>query len=59
MQGAKQKLEFLEKKSKSMMAVRKIRTFDEDFDRKDFVQHAQEIYIKAHELLARLVALPG
>ncbi|KAF4522754.1 hypothetical protein B566_EDAN009299 [Ephemera danica] len=30
--GAKQKLELLEKKSKSMMAVRKIRSFDEDFE---------------------------
>ncbi|KAJ8875482.1 hypothetical protein PR048_023377 [Dryococelus australis] len=50
--GAKQKFEFLEKKSKSMMAVRKIRSFDEDFETRDFVVAAHDIYVKAHELLA-------
>lgn len=49
--GAKQNLEFLEKKSKSMMAVRKIRTYDEDFEPKEFAIKAQEIYVQAHEAL--------
>ncbi|XP_071441232.1 large ribosomal subunit protein mL45 [Hetaerina americana] len=50
--GAKQKLELLEKKSKSMMAVRKIRSFDEDFEPKQFLTLAAEIYRSAHELMA-------
>nr|CAD7609516.1 unnamed protein product [Timema genevievae] len=49
--GAKQKIEFVEKKSKSMLAVRKIRSFDEDFEPRDFVESAQEIYINAHNCL--------
>lgn len=52
--GAKQKVEFIEKKSKSMMAVRKIRSFDEDFKTKEFAQQAQDIYIKAHTYVALL-----
>lgn len=40
------------KKSKSMMAVRKIRQYDENFDSKLFAQEAQDIYIKAHNALA-------
>ncbi|XP_046382686.1 probable 39S ribosomal protein L45, mitochondrial [Ischnura elegans] len=50
--GAKQKLELLGKKSKSMMAVRKIRSFDEDFETKDFVPEAAEIYKTANECMA-------
>lgn len=49
--GAKQKLEFLEKKSKSMLAVRKIRSYEEDFDPSIFAQSAQEIYVNAHKAL--------
>lgn len=49
--GAKQKVEFLEKKSKSIMAIRKIRQFEEDFDAKEFAVIAQDIYEKAHECL--------
>lgn len=49
---AKQTVELLEKKSKSMMAVRKIKSFEEDFDSKEFAQKAQMIYIKAHNALA-------
>lgn len=49
---AKQTVELLEKKSKSMLAVRKIKSFEEDFDSKQFPTLAQEIYIKAHESLA-------
>lgn len=49
---AKQTVQLLEKKSKSMMAIRKIKSFEEDFDSKEFSQKAQIIYIKAHESLA-------
>ncbi|XP_037078090.1 probable 39S ribosomal protein L45, mitochondrial [Pollicipes pollicipes] len=52
--GAKQRVELLEKKAKSMMAVRKIRTFDEDFDVSDFAEDALNIYQEAHQALARL-----
>lgn len=52
MSGAKQKLEFLEKKSKSMLAVRKIRSYEEDFSPAEFAnQTAQDIYINSHETL--------
>lgn len=51
-QGAKQKFEFLEKKGKSMMAIRKIRQFDEDFDPKVFAEEAQQIYVDMHKALA-------
>lgn len=47
-QGAKQKLEFIEKKSKSMMAIRKIRSFEEEFDIPDFLDEAQKIYINSY-----------
>lgn len=50
--GAKQKYTFLEKKSKSMMAVRKIRKYEEDYDPVEFAEKAQELYIAAHEALA-------
>lgn len=50
--GAKQKLEFLEKKSKSLMAVRKIRSYEENFSTDEFGQEAQEIYIAAHTHMA-------
>ncbi|CAG5056830.1 unnamed protein product [Parnassius apollo] len=49
---AKQTVQLLEKKSKSMMAIRKIKSFDEDFSTADFCSKAQDIYIKAHESLA-------
>ncbi|CRK99794.1 CLUMA_CG013102, isoform A [Clunio marinus] len=48
---AKAKFEFLEKKGKSMMAVRKIRGFEEEFEPPEFALKAQEIYIKAHEAM--------
>lgn len=35
-----------------MMAIRKIKTFDEDFDTPEFCKSAEELYIKAHESLA-------
>lgn len=46
--GAKQKLEFIEKKSRSMMALRKIRTYEEGFEFSDFLKQAQDIYINSH-----------
>lgn len=49
--GAKQKFEFIEKKSKSMLAVRKIRTFEEDYDPVQFALTAQDMYIESHNLL--------
>lgn len=49
---AKQAVELLEKKSKSMMAIRKIKSFEEEFDQKEFALRAQDTYIKAHESLA-------
>ncbi|XP_059612019.1 large ribosomal subunit protein mL45 [Phlebotomus argentipes] len=49
--GAKQKIELLEKKSKSMLALRKIRTYEEDFDPPTFAKEAEDIYIKVHELM--------
>ncbi|XP_075222963.1 mitochondrial ribosomal protein L45 [Lycorma delicatula] len=51
-EGAKQTWEFVEKKGKSMLAVRKIRNFDEDFEVRDFLNLAQDVYIKAHETMA-------
>ncbi|VVC88206.1 unnamed protein product [Leptidea sinapis] len=48
---AKQAVQLLEKKSKSMMAIRKIKSFEEDFDTKEFGNIAKDIYIKAHECL--------
>jgi large subunit ribosomal protein L45 len=50
--GAKQKVEQLEKKTKSMMAIRKIRSYEEDFDAGDFAQRAQDYYIQAHQTLS-------
>ncbi|KAF6211412.1 hypothetical protein GE061_011924 [Apolygus lucorum] len=50
-QGAKQKLEFVEKKGKSMMALRKIRNFEEDFNYKEFVKIAEDTYIRGHQAM--------
>lgn len=50
--GAKQKVELIEKKSKSYMAIRKIKTYDDTFSTKTFGEQAFEIYLKAHETLA-------
>lgn len=45
-------MDFFSKKTKSMMAFRKIRSFEEHFDVPEFAKHASEIYIKAHECMA-------
>lgn len=50
-QGAKQKLQFLEKKTKSMLAIRKIRSYEEDFDAPDFCAMAEGVYKKVHEYM--------
>ncbi|KFB40886.1 AGAP002412-PA-like protein [Anopheles sinensis] len=50
-EGAKQKIEQLEKKTKSMMAIRKIRSYDEDFEPPEFATLAQDLYIQAHRTL--------
>lgn len=53
LQGAKQKMEWLQKKTKSWKDLRDIRKYEDDFDLyPDFVEKAQDIYIKAHEALA-------
>ncbi|XP_043266701.1 probable 39S ribosomal protein L45, mitochondrial [Venturia canescens] len=49
--GAKQKAEFVTKKGKTLMAIRKIKSYEEEFSVKEFPDKAQEIYIKAHEAL--------
>ncbi|CAH1163569.1 unnamed protein product [Phaedon cochleariae] len=51
-QGAMQSLQFLEKKSRTMMAIRKIRQYEEDFDSPEFCKEATKLYIKMHELLS-------
>lgn len=48
-----QSLTFLGKKSKTMLAIRKIRQYEEDFDVPKFCKEATDIYIKMHELLAK------
>lgn len=52
LQGAKQKLQFLEKKTKTMLAIRKIRSFEEDFDAPVFCTHTENIYKQIHEAMA-------
>lgn len=50
--GAKQKMEQLSKKGKSLLELRKLRKFEYDFDIPAFAEKAQEIYIDAHKALA-------
>jgi len=50
-EGVKQKFTFLEKKSKSLMAIRKIKSFDDTFKTSFFLEEALDIYQKAHEAL--------
>ncbi|KAH0554800.1 probable 39S ribosomal protein L45, mitochondrial [Cotesia glomerata] len=51
--GVKQKADFMKKKGTSYLAVRKIRTFDEEFSIGEFEDEAQQIYLKAHEAMAK------
>uniref|UniRef100_A0A1B6GQ66 Large ribosomal subunit protein mL45 n=1 Tax=Cuerna arida TaxID=1464854 RepID=A0A1B6GQ66_9HEMI len=50
-EGAKQKLDFVGKKSKSLLAIRKLRKFDDDFEVDDFLVVAQDVYMKAHNAM--------
>ena len=55
LQRATQSAKEFGKKGQSINQSRKIRKYDEAFDRNTFGQEAQDIYIKAHELLNELV----
>lgn len=50
-EGAKQKLTLLDKKRKSLMAIRKVKSFDDSFKTSYFLEEALHIYQKAHEAL--------
>lgn len=52
-EGAKQKLDLITKKSRSYMAIRKIKSYDDDFTTESFVDTALDVYKKAHEHLAK------
>jgi hypothetical protein len=56
-EGAKQRYEALEKKGKTMLHLRRLRRFEEDFDSGDFSLKAQDIYIDAHNTLVRSVEI--
>ncbi|EZA52821.1 hypothetical protein DMN91_001884 [Ooceraea biroi] len=51
-EGVKQKVTYIEKKSKSFRAIRKIKSFDDTFKTSYFIEEALEIYKQAHEALA-------
>ena len=51
-EGAMQVLDKSKGKGKTMSSVRKIRSYEEDFDPRTFVEEAEEIYIAAHTALA-------
>ena len=51
-EGAKQLFDKSKGKGKTMSSVRKIRSYEEDFDPRTFVEEAEEIYIAAHTALA-------
>ncbi len=51
LQGVKQRARELGNKGKSFQQARKIRSFDEDFDTKEFAVYAQDLFIEAHDLL--------
>ncbi|XP_074652704.1 large ribosomal subunit protein mL45-like [Tubulanus polymorphus] len=49
--GVKQRYTQVEKKGKSILAIRKIKQYDDDFNSRDFAEFAQESFRKVHELL--------
>ena len=51
-EGGKQAIDFAKGKGKTMSSVRKIRSCDEDFDPRTFVDEALEIYKAAQDCLA-------
>ena len=52
-QGAKETMSLVTTKGKSFSAHRTIRKYDEDFNNGSFIDESLDIYIKAHEALAR------
>jgi len=50
--GGKQMTDVLKNKGKTMRSVRKIRSYEEDFDPREWVEEAEKIYIDAHQALA-------
>lgn len=50
--GTKQVTDKVKGKGKTMMSIRKIRKYEDEFDPKEWVGEAEDIYIKAHEALA-------
>jgi len=50
--GAKQVTDKVKGKGKTMQSVRKIRKYHDDFDPREWVSEAEEIYINAHQALA-------
>lgn len=50
--GAKQVGEKVKGKGKTMSSIRKFRSYDEDFDPREWIDEALEIYIAAHRALA-------
>lgn len=51
-EGAVQRMRRLEKKGRSVMDVRKIRSFEDEFHLAEFAEQAQDIYINVHRALA-------
>ncbi|XP_064471916.1 large ribosomal subunit protein mL45-like [Ornithodoros turicata] len=51
-EGALQRMRQLEKKGRTMLAIRKVRGFEDDFDITEFAELAQQIYIDTHKALA-------
>nr|XP_027198415.1 probable 39S ribosomal protein L45, mitochondrial [Dermatophagoides pteronyssinus] len=49
--GVGQKAQHIKQKTASFMALRKIKSYEDNFDLPTFVDEAKDIYIKAHELL--------
>ncbi|XP_054164979.1 probable 39S ribosomal protein L45, mitochondrial [Oppia nitens] len=50
--GAKQRMDQLTKKGKSMLAIRKVRTYEDELDLPTFAENALDLYVKAHRALA-------
>ncbi|CAG9863653.1 unnamed protein product [Phyllotreta striolata] len=50
-QGAMQSLRFLEKKSKTMLAIRKVKQYEEDFETVKFCKEVTDIYTKMHQYM--------
>lgn len=53
LKGVKQKYTELEKKGKSLLELRKVRKFEDDFDTKEFAQLTLDVVVEAQELLQK------